>query len=747
MKREMKKISNVLLLSTMILVSGIFSSCVRNEFEDINPDLKNDNPLSGVVVPDGFTSSTTINVIVDIAVNDEFNGKYGYLVEIFNENPISTEKVNPIAAGIVKGNQIFNTEIEIPKAQGFIFVRQTDPVGLNLIRQYPVKSHIICDFKNLSPENMPASKAYKSQKRINVTVPDYSSVPAGAIEIKNMATTSTQSNTNYIISSDYNGTFTHWGTTGTKLFITATWTIPGDFTIQEGLKIIVMNGGKIVNTNNKVILIGQETEIYVMKGGEASLNVLELSNYNNMYNLGKFSAQTIINNPGLFYNGPLATFYTNDFQAGGGQYLNEGIMNFNKFETTWGCKIENKCTIDVKGRFLFEGGEIDQVRGAIMANNMQYNVATLNLSNGSMIKASSKIDFRDNVTVNGAGTTSLVKSPNMDCSSGLTFNGTLIVENNSITNGNKWWSPWVLNSPAQMTSLNGSNLIIETCSGILNSGTTITEPTNPAIPVVTIDESPSTYVFEDGWPLYGDYDMNDLVIRVNSKTIETDANNKAISMSMEVELLAAGATKTIGAALQLDNVLASDITEAITYSNTPAGLFILNDKKIEASQEKVVIPLFSDAHSSLGSSEHTMINTVKGSSKNVTSTPKISFTIKLPAGKYTAADLSGDKLNFFIVTNGKSTRRVEVHVLGFKPTNLVDVRYFGSNNDASSVSSNSYYISQDNLAWGLKVPVDFKYPRESVNMKDAYERFTNWLSTGGAEDNNWFDTFNTTKVF
>lgn len=747
MKREMKKINSILFVSLLFSISGIFSSCVRNEFEDINPDLKNDNPLSGIMVPDGFTSSTTTNVKVDIAVNDEFNGKYGYLVEIFNSNPVSPEKVNAIAAGVIKSNQIFKTEIEIPKAQGFIFVRQTDPRGLTLTRQYPVKDQVVCDFKNFTSNDVVSAKASKSQNRISVTVPSYTSVPAGAVELRNMTTESIQSNTNYVISSDYSGTFAHWGTTGTKLFVTATWTIPSDFTVQNGLQIIVMNGGKVINSNKQLVLIGNETEIVVMQGGEVALNNLDLSNYNEIYNLGKFTAETIKNNPGIFYNGPGAIFNTNTFYAGGGQYLNEGIMNISKFETTWGCKIENKCTINVSGSFIYENGIIDQSKGSIIANNMQFNVATLNLSDGSMIKASSKIDFKDNVAINGSGTTSLVKSPNMECSSGLTFNGTLVVENNSITNGNKWWSPWTLNSPAQMTSLNGSSVNIETCSGVVNTGNTGSEPTNPVIPVVTIDESPSTYIFEDGWPLYGDYDMNDLVIRVNSKTIESDANNKAVSMSMEVELLAAGATKTIAAALQLDNVLASDITETVTYSNTPDGLFILNDKKIEASQENVVIPLFSDAHSFLGSSEHTMINTIKGSKNNVLNTPKVSFKINFPAGKYSASDLSGDKLNFFIITNGKSAKRVEVHVLGFKPTNLVDLRYFGSNNDASSVSGNSYYISQDNLAWGLKVPVDFRYPRENVNIKDAYERFSNWLSTGGVQDNNWFDTFNSTKVF
>ena len=34
------------------------------------------------------------------------------------------------------------------------------------------------------------------------------------------------------------------------------------------------------------------------------------------------------------------------------------------------------------------------------------------------------------------------------------------------------------------------------------------------------------YLFEDQWPLYGDYDMNDLVMIIKERTISLNKNNK-----------------------------------------------------------------------------------------------------------------------------------------------------------------------------------------------------------------------------
>ena len=61
---------------------------------------------------------------------------------------------------------------------------------------------------------------------------------------------------------------------------------------------------------------------------------------------------------------------------------------------------------------------------------------------------------------------------------------------------------------------------------------------------------PYTYVFEDNYPLVGDYDFNDIVLDV---TIEYDrgADNKITSTYLNVALTAAGATKTIGAGLRI----------------------------------------------------------------------------------------------------------------------------------------------------------------------------------------------------
>lgn len=731
---------------TMVLVG-----CVGNEYDLPDASVKNENPLEGVVIPDGFDYSTTTSVKINATVSDEFNGKYNYLIEIFAENPLTDASVKPVAAGVAKSNTVYATEIILPKAQTTFFVKQTDPRGLVSIKSYDVASTVNVDFSRSAVAAASASAAVSTRANApavlnNTAGEEYTSVPAGAIELTSITTPSLQSNTNYKISSNYTGTFVHWGTTNTKLFVSATWTIPGDFKIENGLEIIVMNGGKIVNSG-KIELVGTETKLLVMKSGEASLNTLELSNQNEIYNLGKFSSSTIINNPGNCYNGVGATFTTNNFQAGGGTYVNDGVMNFNRFETTWGCNLQNNCTMNVASSFIFKEGKLNLKRGSITAATMEYNNTTIKLDISSMLKATSEINFNGKTEIDGSGTTSLVKSPVMLTTNDLLFKGNLVVEVNSITQGTQWWSPWKLKNPAQMTTYNGSNVVIETCGGTVNEGNTGSNPQNPSLPIVVEDENKFTYTFEDGWPLYGDYDMNDLVLRVNKKTLTTDNNNSVLTFSMEVEILAVGATKNIAAALQLDNVLASDISQAVTYGNKPQSLFSFNSKNIEESQKNVVLPLFSNAHEAMGVSEKVMVNTYKNSKYNTTNTPKFTFTINLPAGKYTAADFNNSKLNFFIITNNKASNRLEVHLPGYKPTDLADQKVFGRNNDATDAAQNKYYVSHDNLSWAIMVPQSFRYPLESVNMTMAYQNFSSWLTSGGSQNADWFSVFSENKVY
>ena len=58
-----------------------------------------------------------------------------------------------------------------------------------------------------------------------------------------------------------------------------------------------------------------------------------------------------------------------------------------------------------------------------------------------------------------------------------------------------------------------------------------------------------------------------------------------------------------------------------------------------------------------------------------------------------------------------------------------------------------YYISKDNLAWGIIVPTQFKWPLEYTKIQNAYKQFAGWVTSGGVNNTKWWNDFDNTKVF
>ncbi len=50
-----------------------------------------------------------------------------------------------------------------------------------------------------------------------------------------------------------------------------------------------------------------------------------------------------------------------------------------------------------------------------------------------------------------------------------------------------------------------------------NGGNEGGDPEDPKFPIIMDDNRNYAYLFEDQWPLYGDYDMNDLVLIIKGK--------------------------------------------------------------------------------------------------------------------------------------------------------------------------------------------------------------------------------------
>lgn len=226
-----------------------------------------------------------------------------------------------------------------------------------------------------------------------------------------------------------------------------------------------------------------------------------------------------------------------------------------------------------------------------------------------------------------------------------------------------------------------------------------------------------TFAMEDNWPSFGDYDMNDLVLGIQT-TLKMNANQEVTTMNFSVLLRAVGATRKLGAGIQLDNVSSSNISRAFAAEMNGSTYFTPGANGVEEG-EKAVLPFFDDAHHMIGAQGYAITNTTKQTNAVKTITGEINFINPVPQ-----SDLLISKLNFFIVNSGDATGRTEVHLAGYKPT--------------AKVKGEASYWSTDGMMWGILVPGEFKYPKETVRITDAYPEFKNWSQSGRREDKDWY---------
>ncbi len=294
---------------------------------------------------------------------------------------------------------------------------------------------------------------------------------------------------------------------------------------------------------------------------------------------------------------------------------------------------------------------------------------------------------------------------------------------------------WSMDSSVEWASSTTATITIPKTECNEGYGGTTTPPVEPPLDPVN-DPYTYSYLFEDLWPLYGDYDMNDVVISVRNITKTMNNSNQITKLSFAYKLQAVGASRKAGGALMLDGISATNV-QSVTYSSkTPTGFSTLSSG-VEAGQDYAVIPLFLEAHAFLGRNNGVFVNTVIGSADNVTNVPEITIEVTFATPVAPTFDISS--FNMFIISGDDNlNNRKEIHLRGYKPSLKAASKYFGSNNDASTPSL--YYVSKENLVWGIVVPSSFKWSKEYLNIQEAYPSFTNWVQSGGTQNTNWWES-------
>ena len=247
-------------------------------------------------------------------------------------------------------------------------------------------------------------------------------------------------------------------------------------------------------------------------------------------------------------------------------------------------------------------------------------------------------------------------------------------------------------------------------------------------------EGNGTLAYEDLWPGRGDYDFNDLVCDYRFKMV-TNASNKLVEGFGTFIIRALGASFHNGFGYQLanDNVAESDIT--VSGYDLQEGYISLNANGLENGQSKPTIIVYDNSFN---------IMQYPGQGIGVNTTPSAPYVepdtlviiMTFTPDTYTLAQIDIPNFNPFIIID--MNRGMEVHLPDYPPTDLADVTYFGTHQDDSDPTTGKYYKTENNLPWAINIYESFDYPKEKVDIINAYNHFVEWAESNGVSYPDWY---------
>ena len=718
-----------ILLTSIIAIAivSMLSSCVDSEKDLYDPSYQTANPMGdGFAAPDGFDWATTSNIKVTVEVNAPTNDEFYYVVELYDTNPIISSDARLLDKGVAKGNEPYTSEISIENTIKTLFVKEITPTGLATVRSAEITNGIAnCNFKTTIPSVRSLAASTRSFTTITDPNPDDTSLfplecPSG-IE-KFISVNDCVEGGSYEVTASTK--IINLWKNNLKLYVTEDIKLSEQIYLSPGSCLYILPGKKVSmpksqnnGQQNCMITIGTGATLTIDK-------TIQLDSNYKLYNLGTINTENLIcANSSVFFNagsvnikdklsaenasstisnagkikvekikiqgdshiintGTMEVEEETEINCTGGSWINEGTWYTDEMKiSAWNDYCYNKCKLIVtdeleikEGHLIVDGG------GYVQCKELYMNNAKIELGAKALFEITEKAEYgyqNKDRGFKGTGTEKallIIKKavaetlkPNLIHYSG---NLQVICSEHPIEKIDDWNICWTITGGAEWGEEGKNTVSIpeSECSDGYNGGTP-TPPTNPEFPIEVEDNKNYTYLFEDQWPLYGDYDMNDIVLTIQKRKIYTNKENKVTKFELSIDLSAAGATKSIGAAIMLDNVPANAITQPVEFSdNTLAKNFNLNNNNIENGQDYTVIPLFDDAHKVLGRDRYEQINTVSDYAGN-TKPKNISFSITFNNPTISADAFNVNKLNVFIIVDGNRNPRKEIHVQAINQPN------------------------------------------------------------------------------
>ena len=204
----------------------------------------------------------------------------------------------------------------------------------------------------------------------------------------------------------------------------------------------------------------------------------------------------------------------------------------------------------------------------------------------------------------------------------------------------------------------------------------------------------ATLAFEDNWPLVGDYDMNDLVVRYRLSSYDAAGNLHRIKI--EGEVVAIGASYHNGFAFRVPGLLSSQIdTERLIFKINGVEQSVT---PLEAARDEAIFIIANDLWDFVTPGENCKYyRTEVGCGSNI----QMSFTLEIPleanVNKADVADFPYDPFIFASADHDRNYlfgeapgRRFEIHLKNQAPTEAFQANFLGRGDDVSNSANGEY---------------------------------------------------------
>lgn len=258
-----------------------------------------------------------------------------------------------------------------------------------------------------------------------------------------------------------------------------------------------------------------------------------------------------------------------------------------------------------------------------------------------------------------------------------------------------------------------------------------------------------TLAYEDNWPQMGDYDVNDVVVKLRATAWRDQVGVRKIKLQGSIE--AVGASYHNGFAIRLQDIDINSVDPQTmrVYLNNQ----LVDVSAIEPRRSELILIVTEDVWSLVGRQDNCRyFNTETGCFTNQVGTFTLEFQLAATTNN-TGFVLSQLDPFIFATPNtfhgavlGMPGRAWEVHLKNYAPTEAFDSSLWGMSDDASVPANGHYFQTANGMPWAFQINTEWAHPTEATDLLQAYPLFQGFVESNGLNQRQWFTTRNAVQT-